>query len=97
MGICAQWCLQDGMCLAVLPVPVFVLAGAAATVIDCWEKGLMRGCLRLEPAGWCGIGCSRSFTMLQPRALPDGTHVPLEMCHSCSRCWLIANPVLPEW
>lgn len=26
-----------------------------------WEKGLMWGCLRPEPLGWCGVGCSRGF------------------------------------
>lgn len=36
MSICAQWCLQDGMCLAVIPVLVFPPAGAAAAGIDVW-------------------------------------------------------------
>lgn len=37
MGICAQRCLQHGTCLAVIPVPVFPPAGAAAAAgIDVW-------------------------------------------------------------
>lgn len=36
MGMCAQWCLQHGMCLSVIPVLVFPPAGAAAAGIDVW-------------------------------------------------------------
>lgn len=36
MGICAPWCLQHGMCLAVIPMPVFPPAGAAAAGVDVW-------------------------------------------------------------
>lgn len=36
MGICAQWCLQHGPCLSVIPVPPFPPAGAATAGIDVW-------------------------------------------------------------
>lgn len=46
--------------------------------------------------GLVWLGVLQGLAVLQPCALPDGTHVPLEMCRSCSKRWLVASPAVPE-
>lgn len=72
MSICAQWCLQDGMCLAVIPVLVFPPAGAAAAGIDVWlGEGAHVG--TSGRSLWAGVAWGA------PGPLPRCSHVLCQM------------------
>lgn len=74
-GVCSMRCVSPrSPCWCFLLLEQLQLG-----LTSVWEKGLTWGCLRPEPLGSCGMGCSRGFAMLQPCALPDGTGLPLEM------------------
>lgn len=58
MGICTWRCLQRGLCLAAISMPVLSPAGAAAAGIKVWlEKGAHVGMSGARPAGlvWHGV------------------------------------------
>lgn len=72
MGICAQWCLQHGTCLSMIPVPVFPPAGAAAAGIDvCLGEGAHVGMSAAGASGllWHGVlqGLCRAAAMCSAR------------------------------